>query len=101
MRVPPGRTLESKQLVRDNLEANPITIEPETGSRVTEQFSCVPLPYCSLPGVPFPINSLALSASVSPQMIHFQVLDKSPIWGLERVSIPAIDFVKSKYCGQA
>ena len=101
MRVPPGRTLESKQLVRDNLEANPITIEPETGSRVTEQFSWVPLPYCCLPGVPFPINSLALSASVSPQMIHFQVLDKSPVWGLERVSLPAIDFVKSKYCGQA
>ena len=31
--------------------------------------------------VPFPKKSLALSADVSPQTIHFQVLDKSPVSG--------------------
>ena len=30
---------------------------------------------------PFPIKSLALSACVSPQIIHFWVLDKSPLLG--------------------
>ena len=64
MRVPPGRTLESKQLVRDNLETNPVTIEPETGS-CDRAVLLGSLTYCSLPGVPFPINSLALSASIS------------------------------------
>ena len=33
------------------------------------------------PVVSFPIKSLALSAYVSPQTIHFQVLDKSPLSG--------------------
>ena len=41
----------------------------------------MPLPYCSPPGCPFPIKSLALSADVSPWTIHFQVLDKSPVLG--------------------
>ena len=43
---------------------------------MAEQFSWVPLPYCSSPRCPFSIKSLALSAHVSPQTIHFQVLDK-------------------------
>src|SRR5574337_212525 len=60
---------------------NPITIKPETASHVAEHFSWVPLPYCSPPGCPFPIKSLALSAHVSPQTIHFLVLDKSPVSG--------------------
>ena len=46
-----------------------------------EQFSWVSLPYCSPPGCPFPIKSLALSAHVSPWTIHFRVLDKSPVSG--------------------
>ena len=41
----------------------------------------VSLPYCSPPGCPFPIKSLALLADVSPLTIHFQVLDKSPVLG--------------------
>ena len=41
----------------------------------------VPLPYCSPPGCPFPIKSLALLAHVSPRTIHFRVLDKSPVLG--------------------
>ena len=49
-------------------------------SHAAEQF-WVPLPYCSPPGCPFPIKSLALSAHVSPQTIHFQVFDKSPVSG--------------------
>ena len=38
---------------------------------------------------PFPIKSLALSACVSPQIIHFWVLDKSPLLGLEGVPRPS------------
>ena len=48
---------------------------------MAEQFSWVPLTYFSPPGCPFPIKSLALSAHVSPQTIHFRVLDKSPVSG--------------------
>ena len=59
-----------------------MAIKPKTVSHVAEQFSCVPLPYCSPPGCPFPIKSLALSAHVSPRTIHFWVLDKSPVLGL-------------------
>ena len=50
-------------------------------SHVAEQSSWVSLPYCSPPGCPFPIKSLALSAHVSPRIIHFRVLDKSPVSG--------------------
>ena len=76
-RAPPGKT-ESEWLAKNNLETNPITIKPKTASHVAEQFSWVPLPYCSPPGYPSPIKSLALSAHVSPRTIHFWVLDKSP-----------------------
>ena len=62
-------------------KANHITIKLETVSHMAEQFSWVPLPCCSLPGRPFPIKSLALSAHVSPQTIRFRVLDKSPLSG--------------------
>ena len=37
---------ESERLAKDNLETNPITIKP--GSHMAEQFSWVPLSYCSL-----------------------------------------------------
>ena len=70
---------ESEWLAKDNLETNSITIKPETASHVTEQFSWVPLSYCSPPGCPSPVKSLALSAHVSPWPIHFQVLNKSPV----------------------
>ena len=72
---------ESEWLALDNPETNPITIKPKTASRVTEQFSWVPLPYCSPPRCPFPIKSLALSAHVSPWTVHFRVLDKSLVSG--------------------
>ena len=49
-----------------NLETNPITIKPETGSHGTDQFSWVLFHFCSLPGRPFPTQSIALSARVSP-----------------------------------
>ena len=64
---------ESERLAKDNPETNPITIKLETASHVAEQFSWVPLPYCSPSRCPFPIKSLALSAHVSPQTIHFRV----------------------------
>ena len=65
---------KSEWLARDNLENNPMTIKPGTASHVTEQF-WVLLPCCSALGRPFPIKSVALSARVSPQTIHFQMLD--------------------------
>ena len=80
-RAPPGKTLESEWLAKDNPEINAITIKLETASHETEQFSWVPLSSCSPPWCPFPIKSLALSAHVSPRTIHFRVLDKSPVLG--------------------
>ena len=71
-------------MAKDNPETNPITIKPETASHVAEQFSWIPLPYCSLAWRPFPIKSLALSAHVSSRTVHFLVLDKSPVSGLGR-----------------
>ena len=56
---------DSEWSAKDNPETNPITIKPDTASHVAEQFSWVPLPYCSPPRCPFPIKSLALSAHVS------------------------------------
>ena len=80
MCAPPGKT-ELEWLAKDNPETNPMTIKPETASHVAEQFSRVLLSCCSPPGCPFPIKSLALSAHVSPQTIHFRVLDKSSVSG--------------------
>ena len=75
------RDSESEWLARDYLETNPITVKPKTVSHGAEQYSWVPWPSYSLPGCPFPIKSLALSARASPQTIHFQMLDKSPLSG--------------------
>ena len=72
---------ELEWLVKDHPETNPITIKPETAGHAAEQFSWVPLPYCSPCGCPFPVKSLALSAHVSPGTIHFRVLGKSPVSG--------------------
>ena len=62
---------ESERLAKDNPETDPITIKPKTASHEAELFSWVPLPYCSPPGCPFPVKSLALSAHVSSRTIHF------------------------------
>ena len=80
---------ESEWLAKHKPETNPTTIKRETASHKAEKFSWVSLPYCSPPGCPFPIKSLALSAHASPQKIHFWVLDKSPIWALGRIPLPA------------
>ena len=96
---------ESEWLAKDNPETNPITIKPETVSHMAEQFSWVPLPYCSPPRRPFPIKSLALSAHVSPRTIHFRVLDKSPVLGPGRGS-PSCNKTteacahRTKFCGK-
>ena len=52
-------------------------------------FLGIPYPIAFHPGALFPIKFLALSAHVSPQTIHFQVLDQSPVWALEGVALPA------------
>ena len=69
----------SEWLAKDNLETNPITIRPETGSHVAEQF-WVPLPYGSLPGHLFPLKSLALSAHVSSDN-SFPSVRQEPTFG--------------------
>ena len=68
------KDLESERLARDNPETNPITIKCKTASHVAVS-SWVPLPSCSPPRHPFPTKSLALSACVSSQTIHFQGLE--------------------------
>ena len=102
---------DSEWSAKDNPETNPITTKPETASHVTELFSWVPLPYCSPPRCPFPIKSLALSAHVSIQTIHFWVLDTSPVSGPGRcppscntamnigmhISFLHTDFIFSRY----
>ena len=70
---------ESQWLAKDNPETNPITINPETVGHVAEQSFCFPLPYRSLPGCPFPIKSLALSAHVSPWIVHSRALKRVPL----------------------
>ena len=52
----------------------------ETAGHMAEQFSWVPLLFCSLPRHPFPVKSLAMSACVFPWTVHFWVLDKSPLF---------------------
>ena len=61
--------LRVRRLAKDNPETNPITIKPETASHAANLFSWVPLPYCSPPGRPFPIKSLALSAKPTANII--------------------------------
>lgn len=68
---------------KDNPETNPITIKPETASHMAEQFSWVPLPYCSLPGCLLPIKSLALSAHVSSDNSFPSVRQEPTLGALE------------------
>ena len=81
MRAPPGRMLNQNDLAKENLETNPITIKPTTGSHVADLFSWVLLNFCSLPGHPFPIQYVALSARATPCITHSWMLDKSPLLG--------------------
>ena len=81
MCAPPGRTLESEWLAKDNQETNPITIKPETAEPRGRAVLLGSLTLLLSTQCPFPIKSLALSAHVSPWTIHFQVLDKGPVSG--------------------
>ena len=56
-----------------------LAIKLKTVSHVAEESSWVPLAGYSPPRHPFSIKSLAVSVRVSPQTIHFWVLDKSPL----------------------
>ena len=71
----------SEWLDRDNPKTNPNTVNPETANHMAEHSSWVPLPSCSPPRYPLPIQSLALSARASPWTIHFQALHKRPLSG--------------------
>ena len=93
---------ESEWLAKDNPETNPITIKPETASHMAEQFSWVPSPCCFPPRHYFPIKSLVCQHVLSPWMIHFHVLDKSPLSGPGRGSPlcnRSIDLLESQGAG--
>ena len=70
-------------MAKDTPETNPITIKPETVNHVAEQFSWVPLPYCSPPRCPFPIKSLALSAHVSSDNSFLSVRQEPALGALK------------------
>ena len=78
----------SECLTKDKLESNPIIIKPKMSSHVAEQFSWVPLSCCSLPRLPFPIKSLALSACVSLGN-SFTSVRQAPTLRPGRVPLPA------------
>ena len=85
MCAPPGRIpSQNDRLETTQKLTNSITIKSETASHMAEEFSWVPLTCCSPPRHSFPIKFLALSARVSPQTIHFWVLDKSTLSGSGR-----------------
>ena len=72
---------ESEWLAKENLETNPITINPKTRNHMADPFFWVLFNFCSLPGCLFPIQSVALSACVSSWTTHSWMLDKSPLLG--------------------
>ena len=76
-RAPPGRTLSQNDWQPRNESRHHKT---KTATHVAEQFSWVPLSPALHPGVPSQWN-LLLFQHVSPQTIHFWVLDKSPVSG--------------------
>ena len=80
MHIPPGRTLSQNDGPETIGKTNPVTIKPETASHTAAQFSWVPLPCYSPPRRPS-IQSLALSARVSPWRIPCRTLDKRPLSG--------------------
>ena len=71
---------ELEQLAKDRPETNPITIKPEFVSHAAEQFSWVPLPYCSPPGCPFPKKSLVFSTRVSLDHSFPNVRQEPSFW---------------------
>ena len=73
---------ESEWLAKDNPETNPITIKPHGRAVLLSSLTL------SLPWHPYH-KTLALSAYVSLQTIHFSVLDKSPLSGPGRGPFPA------------
>ena len=87
-RVRPNMS-RGRELAKDNLKTNPITIKSKRVSHIAEQFSWVPLPCCSLPWLPFPIKPFVLFAHVYLQTIHFRMSDKSLFLGSGRDPLPA------------
>ena len=71
---------ETEWLAKDNPETDLVTIKPATASHVTEQFSWVPLPYCSPPGCPFPKKSLVFSTRVSLDHSFPNVRQEPSFW---------------------
>ena len=84
-------------LAKDHPETNPITIKSETASHAAEQFSWVPVPYCSPPGCPFPVKCLALSARVSSDN-SFPRVRREPAPGALKGGLP-LPTTKSVICG--
>ena len=79
---------ESESLAKYNPETNNNTLDckPQGRAVLPGSFNTP-----ALPGCPFPVKALALSAHVSPQTIRFLALDKTHFWALEGVPLPATD----------
>ena len=75
-------------MAKDNPETNPINIKPETVSNIAEQFSWVPLPWCSPPRCLLPIKSLALSAHISAVNYFPSVRQEPTLGALEGAPLP-------------
>ena len=99
MRAPPGRALSQNDWSETTRKLIPSPENPRLQATVL----LVSLTLLLSTQVPFPIKSLALSAHVSPQTIHFRVLDKSPLSGPEGVPLPATgpwDFLGKSVAGR-
>ena len=74
-------------MAKDNPETNALTKSQDCKlshcelSCQAEQFFCVPLPYCSPPGRPFPIKSLALSVCTVSSDNSLPSVRQEPIFG--------------------
>ena len=91
MCVPAGRALNwtkcghsQDEWPEKTQKANLIIIKSVTVSHMAEQFFWVLLPCCPLPGCPSPVKPFALSVHLPSWIIHFWVLDKTPLSGSGR-----------------
>ena len=85
-RAPPGRTLSQNDWLETTRKLIPSPWNPRLQAMWQSCSPGFPSPTVLPPGCPFPIKALAMSAHVSPQTIHFWLLDKSPVSGPGRDS---------------
>ena len=80
---------ESEWLAKDNQEANPTTIKPETASHVAKHFSWVPLVCSLLPSNLFPNKISCFVSSYVSLDNSFPSVKQEPTRAHSRVPLPA------------